>query len=233
MRRPSSVNAAVLGPSANLAVSASWPAVELEPPMPTASDEPRLSNRVMCGACFSRPCLFSWLQTVPEELITRSLLKSQRPGWAFRVCSIGWAKAWPTMVTPVTPSRSTSDHNSTVFSRCDGRVAIAPAPVSALSAVNWAVACISGAAASTSRRTDPSLVSDASARSPASAGVSSGGSASIRLPPPPSTLNRSSWRHITPLGMPVVPPVYISRRSSPERPQGAITRSSALPAIVS
>ena len=55
------------------------------------------------------------------------------------------------MVTPVTRSRSTSPQSSTASSRCDGRQAIAPPPVSAPSAVNWAVACISGAAASTSR----------------------------------------------------------------------------------
>jgi hypothetical protein len=30
---------------------------------------------------------------------------------------------------------------------------------------------------------------------------------SATLPPAPSTWNRSSWRHITPFGMPVVPPV--------------------------
>jgi len=34
-----------------------------------------------------------------------------------------------------------------------------------------------------------------------------GGRPNSGLPPRPSTLNRSSWRHITPFGRPVVPPV--------------------------
>ena len=44
-------------------------------------------------------------------------------------------------------------------------------------------------------------------RATSSATSFAGGTPRIALPPAPSTLNRSSWRHITPFGIPVVPPV--------------------------
>jgi hypothetical protein len=45
----------------------------------------------------------------------------------------------------------------------------------------------------------------AAARSGTSSGVAAG--RAVGKPPPMPAKKRSSWRHITPLGMPVVPPV--------------------------
>ena len=77
-----------------------------------------------------------------------------------------------------------------------------PPPIIAMNAENWPVPCISGQATTITggggARVGPlgDRVDDVAGSTPVSG-----------LPPAPSTLKRSSWRHITPLGMPVVPPV--------------------------
>ena len=135
--------------------------------------------------------------------------RSQRPGLASSASSIGWAKASPTMAMLLARRRSTSLQSSTASNLREGRLMMLPPVLSTPKLLNWAVPCISGQAATAApgggRGMSPAL--PVRTRSPASAGVSSGGMPTRALPPAPSTWNRSSWRHITPLGMPVVPPV--------------------------
>ncbi len=170
----------------NLAVSAVAPAADDEAPRPTASDEPRLSKMAHPGRCRSSPCLFSMLHTVPDEPSRRRLVRSQRPGWASSSSSIGWAKAMPTMAALVAFSRAASSQNSAALKRVEGRLATVPPVVRDIMPVNWEVPCISGAAAMVT----PGSV--AAARGPASSFVASGGTSVTRLPPAPSTKNRSS-----------------------------------------
>ena len=47
------------------------------------------------------------------------------------------------------------------------------------------------------------------------------------LDPASLSMMRSSWRHMTPFGIPVVPPVYSMYRSSPLRPSGGVVRDDA------
>ncbi len=84
-----------------------------------------------------------------------------------------------------------------------------PPPYSPMNAAHWAAPCINGAAGSIV------TIPEASAFFPTCSGVSGGGP--YGLPPIIAAKKRSSWRHITPFGMPVVPPVYRMYRSSAER----------------
>ena len=115
----------------------------------------------------------------------------------------------PTRMTPAAFSRAASSQSSMALKWVEGNAAIEPPTVSEISALNWAVPCINGAAtmvvAGVSSGSPAAIA--ASTRSPASSGLAIGGTPRIALPPPPRTGNRSSIRHITPLGMPVVPPV--------------------------
>ena len=81
-------------------------------------------------------------------------------------------------------------------------VTTVPPAVIAPNAENCPVPCISGQA-----MTPTVGAASGSMRSTISAIDSAGGTPRIGDPPPPSTLNKSSWRHMTPFGMPVVPPV--------------------------
>ncbi len=72
-----------------------------------------------------------------------------------------------------------------------------------ISEENCPVPCISGQATSEIGR----MWSGPWMRATSSSTEVAGGMPSRALPPAPITLKRSSWRHITPFGMPVVPPV--------------------------
>ena len=66
---------------------------------------------------------------------------------------------------------------------------------------HWALPCISGAITSMITR-----LSSARSSRPASSSAASIGAAP-QPPPPMAAKKMSSWRQITPLGIPVVPPV--------------------------
>lgn len=69
-----------------------------------------------------------------------------------------------------------------------------------MNAVSVEVPCISGGVGKKVMPSPP-----AATRSASSSGRATG--SPVGAPPPSPEKNRSSWRHITPLGMPVVPPV--------------------------
>ncbi len=131
---------------------------------------------------------------------------------------MGLANASPTITRELTRRSDTVRHSSAGEKFRDVRVTIEPPVFMAPNAENCPVPCISGQAGSI---TDPGpVIRDASSSTEVLGGRPRRG-----LPPAPSSRNRSPWRHITPLGIPVVPPVYSIRMSSPERPHGPATRS--------
>ena len=108
--------------------------------------------------------------------------------------------ASPTICRLRTPSRSTVLHVSTgsTWVGSVGKVMVLP-PVKALKAAHWAAPCISGA-------TD--IMATASLRDAST--MSSIEANALGWPkgrPPMAPMKMSCWRHSTPLGMPVVPPV--------------------------
>ncbi len=188
----------VSGLSSNLAVLAIAPPPDTDWPIPRASELEKASMINIVGLWPSRPCLVSWLNITPEETMATSELRSQRSGWASRARRIGLPKASPTTAVLCTPSASTTSRNSVASKVRLGRVTTVPPPHSVVRAVNPPVPCISGQAGM------PRLPGSAKAPS-RSAIVPSSSKPMPRVAPRRTT--RSSWRHITPLGMPVVPPV--------------------------
>ena len=81
--------------------------------------------------------------------------------------------------------------------RWSGEITMAPPPCSVLIAIQWAVPCMKGHAGRQRVVPPPAMT-----RSPMDSGVSSG-----VTPPAIAEKRMSSFRHMTPLGIPVVPPV--------------------------
>ena len=94
------------GPSLNPPVLAVFLVDEIERATPTASDEPSVSTQSRSGMWRSSPSLIGSDHITPEESITRSEERSQRPGWASSSSSSGLAKASPTMEISVTRCRA-------------------------------------------------------------------------------------------------------------------------------
>jgi hypothetical protein len=165
-------------------------------PEKPVSDDPMVSVSTMLGNVSRYCCL------TEDEKIAAPLLSARRvePSYApdSYASIIGRAIASPVMAMTLTFSCSTSRHTSCAsnFGISTTVLAVNSAP----SAAHCAAPCIIGA---TGNRTSgpPSAPSRASFHS------SSTGSLVMKSMPPPSTRHTSSWRHTTPLGMPVVPPV--------------------------
>ena len=111
---------------------------------------------------------------------------------------MGRANASPTITMKLACSRSTSSHSFSASSRCSAGITTAPPLNNAPKAIQCAVPCMNGHAGT-------HLVRAARQRSAISSGEV------IGFPPPPAPpmapKKTSSWRHMTPLGIPVVPPV--------------------------
>ena len=124
---------------------------------------------------------------------------SQRPGAASSAATIGAANASPTIASDATRRRPTVSSNSSTSNPEPVSITTQPPLFNTGKARTDAAACISGDAISA---TGPGCtISDAT--SPTSEASSGNGTAAR----PFSTRNRSSCRHITPFGAPVVPPV--------------------------
>ncbi len=78
---------------------------------------------------------------------------------------------------------------------------VVPAIMNAFHMAHWALPCMSGATTSMGMR----AASSVPMRPASSTAVAIG--AAPQPPPPMAAKKMSSWRHMTPLGMPVVPPV--------------------------
>ena len=187
-------------------------------PSPSASEDPKASISSMPSWCRRRPCLDSSLHITPDEMMAVRLVRSHRPGSASRAARIGRAKASPTITAQLTCRSTIVSSSSTGSNWREVRVTTRPPSLRHSMAVNPPVPCMSGHAGS---RVMPAPVAASSRRSPST--PPSGGY--LRNPPPLRRAKRSSWRHMTPLGIPVVPPVYSMWMSSGPRPHGARTRS--------
>ena len=166
--------------------------------MPMASLDPRLSTMISRLLWRRRPALVSAAQMTPLDTMTRSEEMSQRSGSASSALRIGLANASPTMEMLLTLSRWIVSSSSTGSKWRPCMVMTAPASTRFHIALKAPVPCISGAAG---RLRGPGLAMRSSnSAQPGTAGSGRFEGAS-RLP------TMSSWRHITPLGMPVVPPV--------------------------
>ena len=138
----------MFGPRWNRAVDTESVAFVIDRPIPIASDEPNMSTSISPGWCRSSPCLVSWLNMVPEEMTTRRLSMSHRPGSASRARRIGLAKASPTMLIEFTRSRSIVSSSSIGANDRLSSSTTQPAWASAPKETIAPVPCMSGAAGS-------------------------------------------------------------------------------------
>ena len=170
--------------------------------MPIASDEENVSTRNMPGLWASIASFTGSDHITPEDATSIRLDRSQWPGRASSALTIGLPNASPTMVSAPIRSRSIVSRTSVQSRLRSTSVTTDPAWVRNMLAVNHPVPCISGQAGSPA---DPgAAIESMKASTPP---TSAGSAASSALPVAQVTPIRSSWRHMTPLGMPVVPPV--------------------------
>ena len=171
-------------------------------PKPTASEEPKESKRTMLGWCARSARFTSGDHMTPEEMMEMRLSSRYSPRRSSRARSIGLAKASPTMATLLTAWWPTACHSSCGSKLTPPSVTIEPPAVSVMKAVKRPVPCMRGQAG---RWRSPGP--RARTRAASSSSDATGGSPSTGFPPPPIARQRSSDRHMTPFGMPVVPPV--------------------------
>ena len=130
--------------------------------------------------------------------MTRSDEMSHRFGSASRVRKMGLANASPTIDMELIWYFSMVSRSSVGSNFRPGMVTMHPATIKLLMALNKPVPCMSGAAG---KLRGPGLVD----RSPIGSPSGTGGSRFLLVLS--SVKNKSSWRHMTPFGIPVVPPV--------------------------
>ena len=177
-------------------------------PWKPVSEEPKLSRIVTLGR---RALMRSFTEgdvIAPAVEITNRDERSQPSPFSSRASAMGRAMASPTMATEFAFSAATASHtDSPLKSSTSTTLSPQKRP---MKVPNWAAPWMRGGVRHIVRwcRT--------AAFSATSSGFATGSPPGF--PPPMPAKKTSSWRQITPLGMPVVPPVYTIQRSSPERP---------------
>ena len=131
-------------PRVNLAVVADLRPDETDAPMPSASDDENTSMSNMSGLWASSPCLTGSLHITPDDVIITRLDRSQRPGLASSVRTIGLANASPTMMSELTRRASMVSSSSSMSKWRPSSSTTTPAPLRAMKVVNWPVPCMSG-----------------------------------------------------------------------------------------
>ncbi len=207
---PSSMNTLVVGLCVNLAVEGGTPFIEMLLPI-EPSDEPMASTRMTCSMRSSSCSFTSAVHITPEETIIFNCDRSYgvpAAAAASMARMIGLAKASPTMVMLVTDSFCTVRSTSSGSSERLWRVTTAAPPSCGIIAPSHTpVPCISGAHGIEMSPPPASMM-------PFTSGAMSVASVGAARP----SIGRPSWAndwvrlpmsYITPLGMPVVPPVYI------------------------
>ena len=168
-------------------------------PLKPPSVEPIESVMIRSGKRSRKRSLTDWEKRAALELTEIRLEASQRPASASSASIIGRATASPVMITELMPWASTRSHTPSA-SNLDTSTIVEPMN-HWLSMAICAAPCMSGGIT-------PKIsgVSDAAA---ISALVNSEETRSLvsASMPWPRAKKMSSWRHITPLGIPVVPPV--------------------------
>jgi hypothetical protein len=179
------------------------------------SDEPMPSTIPSTdGSAAIRPSFTSPDMMLPPDPSSRSDERSQRSGSATIASSIGRALASPTRLHALTRSRAMRSRTRSMCTWGSPYSTTLPPPSRVPKADHWPLACISGPSAS---ETNCSTVSPggrngrrrcaglSSTDAAICSGAVIGGPPGFPLPRPPK--NMSSWRHTTPFGRPVVPPV--------------------------
>ena len=173
------------------------PAADTLWPCPPVSDAPKPSITNIAGSRSTHASFTDGDSTAPPESTTVSGVTSGAGSRRSKASTSGRAKASPTITRNVTRSCSIR-RQSRAGSRCrSGEMTTVPPEYSVPNAIQWAVPCMNGHAGRPRRwRSRESTISS---------GLVIG--ASPRFPPPNTPKKMSSARHITPFGMPVVPPV--------------------------
>ena len=180
------------GAYGNVPVPAELPALTCES-CPPASDDPRPSTIMIQGRCCRNSSLRLEESAAPPDRIIpsdeRSRVLFARPSMS------GRPKASPTMRRNDAFSLSTVFQTSSASSRsgCDCTMTVPPDNHVRI-AIQWLAPCINGG-----------LVND---RKPTFASARNSSTVCAVLEPPKHSTTASALRHRTPLGIPVVPPVY-------------------------
>ena len=198
--RPSSPRTVVSGPGCTVGPTfmCVLPFSTMSSPLAPDSDAPMASVRRTPGSR-SRNCSLTEGEKMAAELLMASSDETSydAPG-AVRASTSGRAMASPVIDITFTCSRSTRRHASAASNLA---VSTTLFPLNSAPRVpHWAAPCISGGIG------NDAAPAPAAARSASSVGRSSFLPVN-RSMPPPSVRKTSSWRHTTPLGMPVDPPV--------------------------
>ena len=166
--------------------------------MPIASLEPSESTMMRRSLCRRSPSLVSRDHITPEEMMTRRLERSQRSSLASSARNIGFANASPTIEIELIRADSMVDSNSSTSKFRPVSVVVDPPSNIVESELKKPVPCMRGAPG---RPFGPGPLRRAAATPAAGSSGSLFRLLDSRAP------TRSSWRHMTPLGIPVVPPV--------------------------
>ena len=158
---------------------------------------PKFSATINVGRCSLNCSLTASDRIAPAEP-TYSTLERSRCKCRGNASAMGRAIASPTIVIVLTRSRSATSHTRSGSKR--GISTILSPQLKPMKTASCAAPWISGAIGNCTI-----CGSRASAFCATCSGFSTGSPSG--LPPPIPVKNRSSWRHMTPLGMPVVPPV--------------------------
>ena len=172
------------------------------------SDDPTPSMMMALGRTSIKRCLTNGVSNAPPLATTASDDTSAIP---FSMAATkGRAIASPTTVTTETFSRSMvrTTSSASKWSTTVGKTTDCPL-VSAVITLHWAAPWISGGRII-------NLVPGPSATLVAISSTESAGSPVMMFRPPKDVMKMSCWRHSTPFGIPVVPPVYRTYRSSGE-----------------
>src|SRR5665213_1662751 len=182
---------------------AGWPervVGRASPPTWPVSDEPNRSATIRPGSSSASWALVDGDRTAPPEPTAISDDRSNRSGSAARTSSSGRAMASPTTTRALARSASTSRQTAAGSKAPPGVVTTVPPPKSVEKANQCPAACMNGGTAS-------AVIPGRSTRSANSSGRVMWLPDANGSPPPMAAKKMSSWRHSTPLGMPVVPPV--------------------------
>ena len=174
---------------------------EIERPMPLASLLFRKSISIACGACSSRRSLPALPHIIPEDDTAFRLLMFQRCGAASSASTMGRQNASPTIHRSLTGVSCMACNRSCTSNCFPVKVTSVPARLSRVQANTNAVPCISGAAGKPTGAAIP-FAPCATMRRCTWARSACAGSPVVL-----DATYKSCWRHITPRGRPVVPPV--------------------------
>ena len=185
----------------------SAPGIELLLPATPVSVDPYPSTTITFGSAARIRSLAAGESIAPPEASTMSDDRSYGSSAAVTASISGRAMASPTTVMTFVFVRAAICSTSTGSNDPGRGITTVPPPKSAMNAAQCALTCMRGGVTSC---TAP----NSGMRLTIWSGAEIGPSKVVGSPPPIDAKKMSSWRHITPLGMPVVPPVYAMYTSS-------------------